>query len=152
MHIIYHCFGGSHSSVTAACLHAGLLKDNKIPTREELMKLPFYDKQTGPDHGYIRFIGEDSWGNKIYLTSRHNLEEKYEDIIDSIADIMKINKQEFILVSTMPYVNILMVIGGYTSRRLGWVKIGRPIVVRGTQLAFSKFVHLVNLIKFKYGR
>ena len=46
MKIIYHCFGGSHSSVSAAALHLGLLDRQRTPTEEELVRIPYYDKTT----------------------------------------------------------------------------------------------------------
>jgi len=152
MHIIYHCYGGSHSSVTAACLHAGLLKDTPVPKAKELLNLPYYDQQVAQDHGYIRFIGQDEYGNKIYITSKHNLGKGYETIMRSIASIAEIPNEQLVFIDTMPYVNWLMVLGGFLSRRLGWVKIGRPIVIKGTQLAFFSFSQVVNTIKTKYGR
>ncbi|MGI6226062.1 MAG: DUF3189 family protein [Peptococcales bacterium] len=152
MHIIYNCYGGSHSSVTAASIHAGLLQDNRVPTPEEFMKLPYYDQQVAKDHGYIRFIGEDEYGNKIYLTSKHNLSYHYETIMRSILCIAEIPNEDVVFVDTMPYVNWLMVLGGYLSRRLGLTYIGRPIVIWGTQIAFFNFSHLVNIIKTKHGR
>ncbi|HEX3010797.1 MAG TPA: DUF3189 family protein, partial [Syntrophomonadaceae bacterium] len=39
MKIIYHCFGGSHSSVTAAAIHLGLIEKHRPPSMEELMSL-----------------------------------------------------------------------------------------------------------------
>jgi len=152
LHVIYHCYGGAHSSVTAACIHAGLIKDDKIPTAEELMKLPYYDQQVAKDHGYIRYIGNDEFENQIYITSKHNLGKDYETIMRSIASISEIQNDQLVFVDTMPYVNLLMVIGGYLSRHLGIVKIGRPIVIKGTQLSFNNFSQLVNIIKTKYGR
>jgi len=152
LHIIYNCYGGSHSSVTAACIHAGLLKDSVIPSSKELLNLPYYDRQVQKDHGLIRFIGEDNYGNKIYITSKHNLAQHYETIMRSIACIMEIPNEKLVFVNTMPYVNWLMVIGGYLSRRLGIIAIGRPIVILGTQISFFKFSQLVNIIKIKYGR
>jgi len=152
LHIIYNCYGGSHSSVTAASIHAGLLKDNVVPTSSQLLKLPYYDKQVAKDHGLIRYMGEDEYKNKIYITSKHNLGSNYETIMRSLACIMEISNEKLVFVDTMPYVNWLMVIGGFLSRRLGIVFLGRPIVIKGTQISFLKFTHLVNIIKIKYGR
>ena len=152
MHIIYNCYGGSHSSVTAACIHAGLLKENTIPTPQELLSLPFFDKQVAKDHGSIRFIGEDDYGNKIYISSKHNLSYHYETIMRSIACILDYPNEKLLFIDTMPYVNWLMVIGGFLSRALGITAIGSPIVILGTQISFLKFSHLVNIIKTKYGR
>ncbi|MFA6694423.1 MAG: DUF3189 family protein, partial [Bacillota bacterium] len=38
MIIVYHCYGGTHSSVTAAALHLKKLHQN--PTANDLLKLP----------------------------------------------------------------------------------------------------------------
>jgi len=152
VHIIYHCFGGSHSSVTSACIHAGLLKESKVPSAQDLLALPYYDKQVAQDHGYIRFIGHDEYGNSVYITSKHGLGKNYEDIMRSIASIADIPNKDLVFVDTMPYVNWLMVIGGYLSRRLGLVRIGRPIVILGTQISFHKFCHIVKIIKTKYAK
>lgn len=147
MHIIYHCYGGAHSSVTAAAIHARLLSENSIPNGEQLLKLPYYDLQVAKDHGYIRYIGQDEHDNSVYITSKHNLGEDYEDIMRSIANIAGLPQNQLVFVNTMPYVNILMMIGGYLSRRLGWVRIGRPIVIMGTKIAFPKFSQVVNIVK-----
>ncbi|SMB94437.1 Protein of unknown function [Desulfonispora thiosulfatigenes DSM 11270] len=152
MYIIYHCFGGSHSSVTSASIHVGILKENKIPTANELLALPYYDNQINEDHGYLRFMGHDEFGNQVYITGKQNLGESYEKIIRSLASILNIPNEEIIFIDPMPYVNFLMVIGGYLSRKLGLIAIGRPIVILGTQISFYKFSHLVNIIKYKYGR
>jgi len=152
LHIIYNCYGGSHSSVTAAAIHVGLVKDNVVPTGSQLLNLPYYDKQLAKDHGLIRYIGEDENKNKIYITSKHNLGRNYETIMRSLACIMEFPNEKLVFVDTMPYVNWLMVIGGFLSRRLGIVSLGRPIVIKGTQISFLKFSHLVNIIKIKYGR
>ncbi|KJS83435.1 MAG: hypothetical protein JM58_12685 [Peptococcaceae bacterium BICA1-8] len=152
MHIIYNCYGGSHSSVTAASIHVGILKDNVIPNGCQLLNLPYYDKQVAKDHGFIRYIGEDEYRNKIYITSKHNLGRNYETIMRSLVCIMDLSNEKLVFVDTMPYVNWLMVIGGFLSRRLGIVSLGRPIVIKGTQISFLKFTQLVNIIKIKYGR
>src|SRR5690606_1821093 len=41
-------------------------------------------------------------------------------------------------------VNLPMRVGGYLSRRLGWVAVGRPLVVFGTRRAFPALVQLVE--------
>ena len=48
MKIIYHCYGGSHSSVIAAALHLGLLAKDRIPNETELMAIPYFDKPLMP--------------------------------------------------------------------------------------------------------
>lgn len=147
MKIIYCCFGGSHSSVTAAAIHVGLISSTHKPTGKELLAVPYYDIQVGKDHGYFRYMGKDEYGNQVYITGKHNLGKNFESIIRQIADIFGLEQKDYVIVDTMPYVNLMMMIGGYTSRRLGIVSIGRPIVIRGTQNAFFKLAAMVHRIK-----
>lgn len=147
MKIIYCCFGGSHSSVTAAAIHLGMLSSTRTPTGAELLLVPYYDRQIAKDHGSFRYMGDDEYGNQIYIIGKHNLGRNFEDIIRQIAEIFGLDQTNFVIVDTMPYVNMTMMIGGYTSRRLGIVTIGRPIVIRGTQNAFFKLAAMVHRLK-----
>lgn len=47
-------------------------------------------------------------------------------------------------VDTRPVINTWMIAGGIISRLLGLTFIGRPLVIRGTQLAYTKIVSLVE--------
>jgi hypothetical protein len=147
MKIIYCCYGGSHSSVTAAAIHVGILPTTNIPSSQQLLSVPYYDKQTGKDHGYFHYIGIDSDKNPVYIVGKHNLGKHFEEIIRQIADIFQIKQRELIIVDTMPYVNYTMMIGGFSSRRLGITLIGRPIVIWGTKKAYWGLINLVNRIK-----
>lgn len=142
MKIIYHCFGGSHSSVTAAAIHLGLLDENKLPTQSELMKIPYYDKTNNSDFGSIRFMGRDKNGDDIYVLGKKSFGERYSRILVGVARILGVEK-ELMVINCMPGVNWVMKIGGFTSRRLQLVLIGRPLVTQGTKWAYKYLVNLV---------
>lgn len=146
MKIIYHCFGGSHSSVTAAAVHLGLLDKNKIPTGQDLMKIPFYDKTTNADFGTIRFMGKDELGNEVYVLGKKSMGDRYSQILLGVAGVLGAEDQ-LIVINCMKWVNWSMKLGGFTSRRLGFPFIGRPVVTRGTQKAFSHIIKLVEETK-----
>lgn len=147
MIFIYCCYGGSHSSVTAAAAHLKLLSEGGKPAPEELMKVPYYDIQTNQDHGYFRYMGEDAQGNQVYIIGMHNSRKRFQVILSQIIDLLNLDRKQFVFVDTMPAVNWMMMVGGFTSRRLGWVKLGRPLVIRGTQNAFQKISKLVHRVK-----
>lgn len=149
MKIIYNCYGGAHSSVAAAALHLGLLPEARPATAKELLSLPYYDAQVGKDHGRIRFMGFDEWGNEVYVVGKKNLGFFYETIMRSMIALCGDAQGKYLFVNTMPYVNLWMVIGGFLSRRLGLIVPGRRIVIYGTQKSYFKFLHLVKLIKGK---
>lgn len=145
MNIIYHCFGGAHSSVTAAAIHLGWLAISKVPTYEELMEIPYFEVQINEDHGIFRYMGEDENHNKVYIIGRRNLKDDFEKLILGLAKIY--GKDDFLIVNTMPLVNWKMVVGGYLSRGLEIPKMGRAIVIKGVQDAFFKYTELVNKVK-----
>jgi hypothetical protein len=145
--IIYNCFGGSHSSVTAAAIHLRILPGDKTPRDSELLSLPYFDAQVAPDHGRLRFVGIDEFGNEIYVAGKRNLGTGYEMIMRSFLRIAGINDQEVIFIDTMPYVNAWMVIGGFLSRQCGLNKVGRKIVLYGTRRAYYRFIILVGRVK-----
>lgn len=151
MKIIYHCYGGSHSSVTSAGIHLGALKTDRRPTTEELLQLPYFDDTTPGDHGVLHFMGDDELGNQIFTVGKRNLREKFGHIIVGITGLLGLTEKDLIVVNALPCVNWPMKVGGFISRRLGLVWFGRPIVVWGTKLAFCRMVRLVSQVKQKVG-
>jgi len=145
--IIYNCFGGSHSSVTAAAMHLGQISESRIPTGEQLTQIPYFDTQLAEDHGEFKYMGDDNLGNQIYIVGRRNLGPMFEPMLHGIAKIFGIPSDDYLVINTMPCVNWIMVVGGILSRKLGVISLGRPIVIYGTQQAHGNFVKLVNRIK-----
>lgn len=143
MKVIYHCFGGSHSSVTAAALHLGMLNKGKLPAPEDLMALPYYDKTNDNDFGSIRFMGSDEMGNDVYVMGKKSLGDRFSNILMGVAEILEQDDQ-LMVINCMHHVNWSMKLGGFTSRRMNLTCLGRPVVSWGTKKAF---VHLVNLVE-----
>ena len=147
MKIIYNCYGGSHSSVTAAAIHLGLVNSEQTPGARDLWKLPYYDAQVKKDHGTLFFMGTDQLGHQVYVAGRRNMARPMLRAMRGIAQVFGIPEEDFQLVDPMPYVNPAMVVGGITSRRLGLAALGKPIVTWGTRLAFPQLAKLVSRVK-----
>ncbi|MHB1127294.1 MAG: DUF3189 family protein [Bacillota bacterium] len=150
MKIVYHCFGGSHSSVVSAAIHVGLLSSSRIPTAQELIQLPHFDKQTEEEHGEFKMMGKDEYGNEVYICGKRKLHKMFEPMVYGLAKIFSVPEEDILLVDTLPYINWVMMIGGYTSRALGLVTLGRPIVTWATRQVFWDFVTLVDTVKVKH--
>jgi len=146
MKIIYHCYGGAHSSVTAASIHLGLLPADHVPGLKAFWEIPFYDRQENDEHGHIFFMGLDKAGNEIFFSACRGRPLVFENIFKSLAGIYKISPEEYLLVDVMKNVNWTMKLGGYLSRRCGFIRIGRPIVTLGTQAAYLQLVDLVRKV------
>lgn len=145
--IIYHCYGGTHSSVTAAALHLGWLPSDRLPTIEKLLQTPYFDTRTSKEFGYITFMGTDERGNEIYVVGRNSMPQVLANLIDGLAAIFNIPKDTFRLINVMPKVNFSMRIGGVLSRRFKLVNLGRPLVAWGTIKAFPYIQELIKSTK-----
>lgn len=152
MKIIYHCYGGTHSSVTAAFIHLGLLPADCVPGQETFKKMPFFDRQEADEHGHIFFAGVDEVGNEVYLTAQRGRPEILKNIFHGLAEIFNIPPEEYLLINVMHEVNLAMKFGGYLSRRLRLIKLGRPIVILGTRAAYFRLVDLVEKVKHGLGK
>ncbi len=148
MNIIYHCYGGAHSSVTAAAVHLGWLPTDRLPEKEELNKIPYFDRPVGKDHGFIRFMGEDQSGNSVYVVGRRNAAQVFENMAQGLVEVYGFTPEDFIFIDVMPYVNWKMMLGGFTSRKMGWTWFGRPVIMAGVRFSYWKIVSLVQRIKF----
>lgn len=145
--VIYHDVGGSHSSCVAANIHVNNLPSTTIPNKQDLLRLPTFDKITKKDLGHLKFIGVDEFGHKVYTIS---VQYKANIVIPALRDMyteLRGFNDDLILVSSQPFVNTWMKIGGFTSRRLGIVPIGRPIVTYGTLKSYKGLVDLVEKVK-----
>ncbi|MBU7005547.1 DUF3189 family protein [Phosphitispora fastidiosa] len=147
MKIIYHCYGGAHSSVTAAAVHLGWLPTDRIPGSDEIKAIPYFDRPVTGDHGRLQFMGNDEFGNDIYVIGRRNAARVFENMAIGMAQVYGFCSEQLVLVNVMPYVNWKMVVGGFTSRKLGFTAIGRPVVTAGVKAAYWKIVSIVNRIK-----
>jgi len=145
--VIYHCYGGTHSSVTAAAVHLSLLPADRIPDRGMFWKISLFDRQETYQHGHIFFMGTDEAGHEVYVAARRSRPDVLERVFTGLADIFNIPGYTYMLVNVMHKVNLTMRFGGFLSRRWGFTGIGRPIVTLGTQNAYFRVVELVEDVK-----
>ncbi len=147
MIVIYHDVGGAHSTATAANIHINKLPIDRVPSKDELLSLPTFDKIKKNERGHLIYIGDDENRNKIYTISRQYTPNLVIPAITDMYNILQGSTDELYVVDTQPAVNLLMKIGGYASRKLNWVSFGRPIVTKGTQNAYMDIVNIVRGVK-----
>ncbi|GAB6088147.1 DUF3189 family protein [Alkaliphilus crotonatoxidans] len=143
MHIIYHCVGGAHSSVVASAIHLNRLPSDHIPAPSDLLNIPYFDTLTIRDRGKVMYRGTDELGHRIYTLSRQFVPHLVIPVIQDTWHMLGAKPEDLMIVSTLSTVNFLMRLGGFTSRRMNWVKLGRPIVTRGTIKAYPDLVKIV---------
>lgn len=146
MIIVYHCYGGSHSSVTSAGIHLELLPRNRVANAQELLQVPHYDSQDLIKHGHFRFVGRDADSNIVYVLGKRTLGRRVTILLYKIANLFDRSEDVYIVDTTKP-INILMVVGGFLSRGLKITFLGRPLVILGTKLAYKQFIFIVKKVK-----
>jgi len=140
MRLVFYDYGGAHTSVVAANLSTGHLK-SELPSHDDLMALPHFDKTTAQDFGRFHYAGEDSQGNQVYTLGAKS--GKYGYVLAALTKLMGADER-FYFVSTMPYLNLYLRIGGFLSRRLNLIFIGRPLVITVIRKTFNHLRLMVN--------
>lgn len=119
----------------AAAIHLGrVTRPDRLSVRE-VLALPYFDMQDDEEVGSMRLVGRDDGGNAVYILGRDSHARLTEKLFSSCARELGIDQRSFVMTDALPYVNVLMIIGGYLSRRLRVVRFGRLIAATGTKLA-----------------
>jgi len=150
MKIFYYCYGSAHTSVVAASIHLGLLPSNTLPDASYFERLPHYDKTTSEEIGTPFFMGIDEYNVEIYIIGMTGERELIKNAMVSFLENSGIDTdEELMMVDALQGVNIKTRFGGFASRRLGLVKFGRPLTIKGIQENYHYFVRLVADVKQK---
>ncbi len=94
-------------------------------------------------------MGEDKKGNDIYVMGMMRCEEIVLRGFSSFMDIYNIPKDDIIFVSTLQGADFFTRIGGFLSRAIGLVFIGRPLTTYGIARQYKMFCDLVHKTKEK---
>ncbi len=149
MKIFYYCYGSAHSSVVAASIHLGLLPIDRIPVSNEFKRLPHYDKTESFEIGIPFFMGKDECNSDVYILGMASQRDLIKRAMLSFLTHLGIDTQDLLLIDTLENVNLITKIGGFTSRRLGFVGIGRPLTIIGIKQKYQDFIKLVDDVKRK---
>ncbi len=151
MKIIYHCYGGAHSSVIAAAIHLNKLPANKRPLAEDILQCSYFDAAATEDRGAIYYLGKDEGGHDIYKMGCGQAGSIVEKFASGILKIYDKPSNDFYMANTLVCVNNLMRVGGFLSRSLKFISLGRPLVVKGTLKAYPSLVEFVLNVKKEIG-
>ncbi|RQD73213.1 MAG: DUF3189 family protein [Candidatus Syntrophonatronum acetioxidans] len=149
MVLIYHCFGSAHSSVVASAIHLGMLPLDRVPRKEEIVTLPHYDQTTRGELGNPFYVGRDEYNWEVYILGLANQKELAKRAIWSLLKIYNVPFNYLFMVDSLNSINNLTRLGGFLSRRLGLVNMGRPLTIKGIQKGYLPYVKLVDQVKRK---
>lgn len=142
--VVYYCHGGAHSSVTAAAIHLKALPSDRRPTPNEVAGIPYFDRTTTREIGTLFFCGTDEGGRRIYITGMIRGAEIVRKSIRSLLDVLGIPQERLTFVNCLPLIHVWTRVGGFLSRQLGMVSLGRPITIQGILANYARFVATVK--------
>lgn len=146
---IYNDFGGTHTTILAANYHLGTLDRTRVPTADEIRRLPLFNELTYRDRGTLFRHGTDEEGHLVFTVARGRSKE----LIPGIGNLVRILQDEdmlrerIVLSNTSPTVPPLLTLGGFLSRGLGWKAPGDPLVLAGARQACRYIGPLVERTK-----
>ncbi|RBP87603.1 uncharacterized protein DUF3189 [Cytobacillus firmus] len=147
---IYHDFGGTHTTSLAAAYHLNILSEsNTVPSKDEILDVPYFNKLKKKDAGKFIFHGEDDEGNQVYTLGRRSSKIAVKSL-HNFCEMLNSNKlmeEKVVLSNTSPVVPFAMTLGGFFSRGLGVDVIGVPLLVNGAQKCCGNITQLVNETK-----
>ncbi|HOB21741.1 MAG: DUF3189 family protein [Firmicutes bacterium] len=146
--VIYHCFGGTHSSIIAANLHLGRLPWQNNVSASQLFSLPYFDQLDSKQAGLIYAHGTDEGGNLVCSLGRRGEAELAENILLSFSRLVE---QEIMLVNALAPLGSVARVGGFLSRRWGAVGIGRILLAKDCLRVYPRFLELVGEARSKLG-
>ncbi|MEH7443679.1 DUF3189 family protein [Bacillus sp. JJ1122] len=150
MIFIYHDFGGTHTTSLAAAYHLKIIHDpNKIPGKDEILALPYFNKLNKEDAGRFILHGEDEEGNPVYTLGRRSSKLAIKALHHFCELLISRNQtgEKIILSNTSPAVPLAMTLGGFFSRELGIDVIGVPLLIKGAQQCSKHILQLVDETK-----
>lgn len=150
MIVVYHDYGGTHSTALAAAIHLSIVGGDgatSIDSRSLLSRVPYFDQVPNTCKGTVMRIGRDSDGNEVFILGRRGDADLAINTVLSAARLLGRCDSDILFVDVSKRINLLMRIGGFISRRLNLIPIGRPIVTYGTRKAFPSISQLVKKTK-----
>jgi hypothetical protein len=119
--IVYACFSGTHAAVIAAALHAGMLNPARIPSWEELKRLPCFDVPEGA--GGLRRIGRTEAGRDLYTAAVGHDGEAARRAIETFLVALGRDQGEVLWIDVSHQVSFLWQVGAFCRRysRLAWM-------------------------------
>lgn len=144
MHVIFQCYGGTHSSVICAFIYTGRLPRHRTPAAWELNLLPYFDRLTGKDMGMLHFAGRDAGGNPVFILGCGRWGAEVRKLIASFLNLSPAAAVPAVaVVNCLPLITPYMRLGGFLSRQAGMTRLGRFMVCQAVRSNYRRYVEQV---------
>lgn len=128
-------------------MHLGHLPSDRHATQQEILAAPRFDIATNADLGRLLFMGEDEQGNEVYTLPLGGGHQRMKHAVNTALQLAQVPASDYRLVNCLPCVNLATRIGGFSSRSLGWIWFGRPLVAWGVARSYQNYLDLVSKVR-----
>lgn len=147
MHLIFHCYGGAHTSITTANLFLGRLPCHRRASLREILAQPRFDATSHQQLGILIPLGRNPAGHQVFCTGLGAGKQHLARALLQWATLCGSSRADLAMCDALGTANWPMRIGGFLSRRVGLVGLGRPLVALGVWLAYPRFLDLVRRVE-----
>lgn len=151
MKIVFFCYGGTHASPVAAAIYLGQLPAHRPPPRQ-LQALSLFDRIAPRDFGRVVEVGTTAAGDQVYVIGCRKYPQIVLRALRGFTALLGGAPDDYLFFDVRPCINWIMRVGGYTSRTLGWVAVGRPVVTFGTWLSYPRLAALAEEARTQVSR
>lgn len=109
----------------------------------DILALPNFDATSKDQIGRVFKFGVDERGNNVYIAALGPGRQATLSALKLMLQECGVSELNSLIVNALSCVNLEVRVGGFLSRRLGLVSIGRPMCARGIIRHFKCFVSLV---------
>lgn len=152
MNIIYYCFAGAHASVVAAAIHCRRLPADRVPSYDEFIALPQYDRTPPRLIGSPYLMGEDENGHSVYFIGLRDQRTPLVVSATALLTAAGVADDAYLFADAFPLINFSTKLGGLLSKRYSLTGFGRRITVWGMRRQYPSFVALVAGVKDRLAR
>lgn len=92
-------------------------------------------------------MGVDDDGNEVYTLALGGGHRRMKYAVNAALQLAEVSRVEYRLVNCLPCVNLATRIGGFSSRSLGLIWLGRPLVAWGVARSYDNYVRLVRKVR-----
>ncbi len=145
--LFFQGYGGDHSSLIAAAIYLGLLPGDRVPSQAEILSLRHFDGLSNDELGRVLFLGTDERGIDVYVIGSGPARDMVPRAVRSFLGLNGLEPGLAEFVDCLPLAGLLTRAGGFLSRRLGLIWIGRNLAAYGIRRNYRRFVGLAQSVR-----
>lgn len=92
-------------------------------------------------------MGTDEKGNEVYTLALGGGHRRMKYAVSTALQLAQVPAGDYRLVNCLPCVNLATRLGGFSSRSLGWIWLGRPLVAWGVARSYQNYLDLVSKVR-----